>query len=151
MEADRLTIESSTTSNLSKAYRDICTFVLQLNRSLCPRKDATKGTQLFTLSTPRNDPAIVTSLQSLLAKVESIISEAPPDPNNMDTPNELSRDKTNYELLQQMKSYTSPEVKIVHESYEKKMERWKRMGDDEFCYVNGNLVPNYVNEARAGS
>lgn len=86
------------------------------------------------------------------AKVESTIQQdSEADPNNMDTPNELSRDKTNYELLQQMKSYTSPEVKIVHESYEKKMERWKRMGDDEFCYVNGNLVPNYVNEARAGS
>lgn len=63
----------------SKAYRDICTWVVQLNRALCPRKDATKGTQIFTLSAPRNDPEIVTSLRDLLEELESHISEAPPD------------------------------------------------------------------------
>ncbi len=70
---------------VSKAYRDIGTFVLQLNRAVCPRKKpnaaAASGAALtFTLSTPRNDPPSVTRLQELLRRVSAIIEEAPPDP-----------------------------------------------------------------------
>ncbi|EHA47123.1 serine/threonine-protein phosphatase 2A activator 1 [Pyricularia oryzae 70-15] len=67
----------------SKAYRDICVFVLQLNRSLCPRKKsgapANAGT-VFTLASPRDDPPSVRRLQTLLDKVVAIVDETPPDP-----------------------------------------------------------------------
>ncbi|KLU87970.1 serine/threonine-protein phosphatase 2A activator 1 [Magnaporthiopsis poae ATCC 64411] len=88
----------------SKAYRDICVFVLQLNRALCPRRRtdaptavaaaaagsgggvlsrpaaAAAATTSFTLATHRNDSPAVRRLQALLDKVGAIIDDAPPDP-----------------------------------------------------------------------
>ncbi|CAK7211184.1 Serine/threonine-protein phosphatase 2A activator 1 [Sporothrix curviconia] len=80
---------------VSKAYRDIGLFVMQLNHALCPRRKAgsaaagTGGglatastTTLFTLQSPKrsNDPPSVQRLQALLARITGIIDEAPPDP-----------------------------------------------------------------------
>ncbi|KAL8393650.1 hypothetical protein RB595_003402 [Gaeumannomyces hyphopodioides] len=88
----------------SKAYRDICIFVLQLNRALCPRRRtdaptavaaaaagsgasalsrpaaAAAATTSFTLASHRDDPPSVRRLQTLLDKVSAIVDEAPPDP-----------------------------------------------------------------------
>ena len=66
----------------SHAYRDIGLFVQQLNYSLCPRKLNATGSkaQSFPTNGPRQDPVIVTKLRDLLARVESLIEQAPPDP-----------------------------------------------------------------------
>ncbi|RDW75067.1 serine phosphatase 2A activator-1 [Coleophoma cylindrospora] len=64
----------------SMAYRDICTFVMQLNLAMCPRKasgsDAVRTWPLDWDSKP-SEP--VQKLQELLGKIEAIIEEAPPD------------------------------------------------------------------------
>ncbi|KAF3761480.1 rotamase PTPA-1 [Cryphonectria parasitica EP155] len=68
---------------ISKAYRDIGIFVMQLNRALCPRRDPWgSGTpKTFPLvGSDRKDPESIRSLQGLLEKTASIIDEAPPDP-----------------------------------------------------------------------
>ncbi|KAM7202501.1 putative serine threonine-protein phosphatase [Rhypophila sp. PSN 637] len=63
----------------TRAYRDICTFILQLNRAVCPRLPKNQSEPLvFTLAAPRQDPGIVKRLQSLLSRVEAIIGEVPP-------------------------------------------------------------------------
>lgn len=68
----------------SLAYRDIGTFILQLNLALCPRNQASSPLpRTFPLTT--NPPAVplpasILTLQSLLAKIDSFIGEAPPDP-----------------------------------------------------------------------
>ncbi|EJT73869.1 serine/threonine-protein phosphatase 2A activator 1 [Gaeumannomyces tritici R3-111a-1] len=88
----------------SKAYRDICVFVLQLNRALCPRRRtdaatavaaaaagsgagalsrpaaAAAATTSFTLASHRDDPPSVRRLQALLDKVDAMVDDAPPDP-----------------------------------------------------------------------
>lgn len=69
----------------SLAYRDIGTFILQLNLALCPRlRDDSPLPRTFPLSSrPPTDPplpASVQALQVLLREIESYISEAPPDP-----------------------------------------------------------------------
>lgn len=65
----------------SLAYRDIGVFILQLNRALCPRHQPSSPLpRTFPLSSkPPTSPSIQT-LQALLAKIESFIDEAPPDP-----------------------------------------------------------------------
>ncbi|ERT00332.1 hypothetical protein HMPREF1624_03703 [Sporothrix schenckii ATCC 58251] len=90
---------------VSKAYRDIGLFVMQLNHSLCPRRKlppptstdtasvpaassaaaarpTPSTTTLFTLQFPKrsDDPPSVQRLQTLLARIAAIIDEAPPDP-----------------------------------------------------------------------
>lgn len=80
---------------MSKAYRDIGLFVLQLNHALCPRRKLSSGTAtsdterptastttLFTLQSPKrsDDPPSVQKLQALLTRIADIIDEAPPDP-----------------------------------------------------------------------
>lgn len=67
----------------SKAYRDIGAFVMQLNRSLCPRKSSQPGQPARTfplVGSDRRDPESVRRLQALLKKTAAIIDEAPPDP-----------------------------------------------------------------------
>lgn len=66
----------------SKAYRDIGVFVMQLNRALCPRKNAAGGSsKTFPLvGGDRRDPESVRKLQTLLERTAAIIDEAPPDP-----------------------------------------------------------------------
>ncbi|KAJ2992092.1 hypothetical protein NUW58_g2294 [Xylaria curta] len=70
---------------VSKAYRDIGVFVLQLNRAMCPRKfkgdDGKDQIQTFLIGSEyETQPAeSVRRLQQMLAKVEAFIDEAPPD------------------------------------------------------------------------
>lgn len=64
----------------TKAYTDIMTFLLQLNRSMFPSQQADGSVQ----SWPLNSDAIqysapVRQLQQLLSSLEMIIQEAPPD------------------------------------------------------------------------
>lgn len=65
----------------SLAYRDIGVFILQLNRALCPRHQPSSPLpRTFPLSSkPPTSPSVQT-LQALLAKIESFIDDAPPDP-----------------------------------------------------------------------
>ncbi|CAK7262601.1 Serine/threonine-protein phosphatase 2A activator 1 [Sporothrix epigloea] len=81
---------------VSKAYRDIGIFIMQLNHALCPRRitENTAGgssssvavsasnTTTFTLQSPKRsgDPPSVKRLQALLARITAFIDEAPPDP-----------------------------------------------------------------------
>ncbi|KAH6887558.1 rotamase PTPA-1 [Thelonectria olida] len=68
----------------SLAYRDIGTFILQLNLALCPRyQDNSPLPRTFPLSSkPPSSPlpASIQALQTLLEKIEGFIGEAPPDP-----------------------------------------------------------------------
>jgi serine/threonine-protein phosphatase 2A activator len=75
----------------SKAYRDICLFLLQLNRALCPRIAAAQGeaqkpdsanrnTRMFPINANLQYPQPVQNLQKLLARLDAIIDEVPPDP-----------------------------------------------------------------------
>lgn len=70
---------------VSKAYRDIGIFVLQLNRAMCPRKilgeDGKERTITFEIGSKFDThPAeSVKRIQQLLVKVASYIDEAPPD------------------------------------------------------------------------
>ncbi|KND88588.1 Serine/threonine-protein phosphatase 2A activator 1 [Tolypocladium ophioglossoides CBS 100239] len=66
----------------SLAYRDIGTFILQLNHALCPRHEPGEPLpRLFPLvpgsltSTPS-----IRALQTLLADIENLVQQAPPDP-----------------------------------------------------------------------
>lgn len=69
----------------SKAYRDIGTFILQLNRAMCPRKlpggDGKDRAQTFLIGSEyETQPAeSVRRLQQMLTKIEAFIDEAPPD------------------------------------------------------------------------
>jgi serine/threonine-protein phosphatase 2A activator len=65
----------------SLAYRDIGLFVLQLNHALCPRQQTSSPVpRTFPLSDkPSTTPSIV-ALQTLLSKVENLMTEAPPAP-----------------------------------------------------------------------
>lgn len=68
----------------SLAYRDIGTFILQLNHALIPRNSTSSSPVPTTFKLPSssaesNTPSI-RALQHLLAKVESYLDEAPPDP-----------------------------------------------------------------------
>jgi len=66
----------------SLAYRDITTFILQLNRSLVPRKRSADGTiKEFKPDSPCQEDLLpqVRSIQQLVSKLEALIAEAPPD------------------------------------------------------------------------
>ncbi|KAI0204543.1 phosphotyrosyl phosphatase activator [Astrocystis sublimbata] len=69
----------------SKAYRDIGVFLLQLNRAMCPRKlkadDGKDRIQTFLIGSDfeRQPVESVRRLQAMLAKIEALIDEAPPD------------------------------------------------------------------------
>ncbi|PSR97417.1 serine/threonine-protein phosphatase 2A activator 1 [Coniella lustricola] len=70
---------------VSQAYRDIGIFLMQLNRSLCPRKTSsgsgTGPSKVFPLnSADRQDPESVQRLHSLLGEIMTLIDAAPPDP-----------------------------------------------------------------------
>jgi len=104
---------------VSKAYRDIGLFVLQLNRALCPRKkpagegSGTAAAQTFTLATKREDPPAVARLRALLDKVAALVDEAPPDPGPRRFGNVSFRKW--YALLQEradglLREYVAPEV-----------------------------------------
>ncbi|KAI1263265.1 phosphotyrosyl phosphatase activator [Xylariaceae sp. FL1019] len=68
----------------SKAYRDIGLFVMQLNRAMCPRKvtgqDGKEKFQTFLIGSEYETKPVpsIQPLQALLAKIESLIDEAPP-------------------------------------------------------------------------
>ncbi|KAJ6127243.1 Serine/threonine-protein phosphatase 2A activator 1 [Penicillium sp. IBT 18751x] len=64
----------------SKAYADIMTFLLQLNRSMFPTKLPDGTVQTWQLGTEDVQfSAPVRQLQGLLSKLEDIIQEVPPD------------------------------------------------------------------------
>ncbi|CAL5870444.1 uncharacterized protein PFLUO_LOCUS4681 [Penicillium psychrofluorescens] len=64
----------------SKAYTDIMTFILQLNRSMFPAKLPDSTTQTWPLNSEAVQfSARVRQLQRLLSKLEDIIDEVPPD------------------------------------------------------------------------
>ncbi|CEN61937.1 Putative Phosphotyrosyl phosphatase activator [Aspergillus calidoustus] len=64
----------------SKAYVDIMTFLLQLNRSLFPTKLPEGRVQTWPLNSDAVEySAPVRQLQQLLSKLEAILEEAPPD------------------------------------------------------------------------
>ncbi|KAL4797678.1 phosphotyrosyl phosphatase activator [Aspergillus venezuelensis] len=64
----------------SKAYVDIMTFLLQLNRSLFPTKLSDGQVQPWSLNSEAVEySAPVRQLQQLLSKLEAILDEAPPD------------------------------------------------------------------------
>jgi serine/threonine-protein phosphatase 2A activator len=66
----------------SQAYRDLGIFVMQLNISMCPRRDASfpsAQVQTWTLDSPMTLPEPVRKLQELLQSIDAIIEEAPPD------------------------------------------------------------------------
>ncbi|KKK12348.1 serine/threonine-protein [Aspergillus rambellii] len=64
----------------SKAYVDIMTFLLQLNRSMYPTKLPDGRVQSWPLNSDAVEfSAPVRQLQQLLSKLEAILEEAPPD------------------------------------------------------------------------
>ncbi|KAL4869510.1 hypothetical protein BDV12DRAFT_82334 [Aspergillus spectabilis] len=64
----------------SRAYVDIMTFLLQLNRSLFPTKLSNGRIQTWPLNCEAVEySAPVRQLQQLLSKLEAILEEAPPD------------------------------------------------------------------------
>ncbi|KAI5459275.1 rotamase PTPA-1 [Mariannaea sp. PMI_226] len=66
----------------SLAYRDIGTFLLQLNLALCPRiQQGSSLPRTFPLSSkPGPLPPSILALQQLLQTIKEFVSEAPPDP-----------------------------------------------------------------------
>jgi serine/threonine-protein phosphatase 2A activator len=64
----------------SRAYRDIGTFIMQLNIAMCPRKSSdSEQAQTWQLDSPLVLSQPVQKLQELLQNIDSIIEEAPPD------------------------------------------------------------------------
>ena len=67
----------------SLAYRDIMTFVLQLNHSMIPRKsenDGVKTTQTWELDSDAITlPEPIRKLQQLIGRLNSLVDEVPPD------------------------------------------------------------------------
>lgn len=65
---------------VSKAYTDIMTFILQLNRSIFPTKLSDEESQAWPLGTDAVQfSAPIRQLQALLSKLEDLIQEVPPD------------------------------------------------------------------------
>lgn len=71
---------------VSQAYRDIMLFVMQLNRSMFPRRCSYKNGQIkviqrLELDAPDNSSTeSIQQLQGLLAELDATIDEIPPDP-----------------------------------------------------------------------
>ena len=64
----------------SKAYGDIMTFLLQLNRSMFPTKSLDGSVRTWPLNSGAVEfSAAIRQLQGLLSRLEAIIEEAPPD------------------------------------------------------------------------
>lgn len=66
----------------SLAYRDIMTFILQLNRSLVPRKRTSDGTiKQFRLDDIKESDIAsqIVSLRTLISKLQALTENAPPD------------------------------------------------------------------------
>ena len=64
----------------SRAYTDIMTFVMQLNRAMFPSFTTNSSIQTYELESPDvHFSPTVQSLHDLLEKLEAIIDEAPPD------------------------------------------------------------------------
>lgn len=64
----------------SKAYSDICAFVLQLDLAVCPRIDNNGQVQTFELGDESVImPDLVERLQAMLKAIEAMIDEVPPD------------------------------------------------------------------------
>ena len=67
----------------SYAYRDIMTFVLQLNHAMVPRKSEPGVVHVYEMLSPESDLAEysrpVQKLREVIEKLESLIEEAPPD------------------------------------------------------------------------
>lgn len=65
----------------SLAYRDIGLFLMQLNRSVCPRKKPDSAVPImFRSSTKLNLSPSTKMLQSFLSTFDELIAEAPPAP-----------------------------------------------------------------------
>jgi serine/threonine-protein phosphatase 2A activator len=66
---------------VSKAYRDITTFLVQLNRCMFPRKSETDaGITNFDSNTTYNYSTPILRLRELLSSLEQMIDEVPLDP-----------------------------------------------------------------------
>ena len=63
----------------STAYRDLMTWLLQLNRSMFPIKDSESKVQQNLLTSPPAYSKTVQNLRSLISELESLIEQAPPD------------------------------------------------------------------------
>lgn len=65
----------------SLAYRDIGLFLMQLNRSVCPRHSPSSPVPIrFPLSSKLQLSPSVAALNKLLSRIEAVIEEAPPVP-----------------------------------------------------------------------
>lgn len=62
----------------SKAYRDVITFILQLNRALFPRKSASE-VKTWTLEQHENGTKATNKLRAMLATMTKYLESAPPD------------------------------------------------------------------------
>ncbi|KAL8832545.1 MAG: hypothetical protein Q9170_004836 [Blastenia crenularia] len=71
---------------ISRAYRDIMVFVLQLNRAMFPRRSRSIGEQLIDIRSWQLDSSAVSlsestqRLQGLLTDLDAVVNEIPPDP-----------------------------------------------------------------------
>ena len=63
----------------SIAYRDIITWLLQLNRPMFPTKDAEGNIQQSSLTSPPRYSEEVQNLRQLIAEFSNLIEKAPPD------------------------------------------------------------------------
>ena len=64
----------------SLAYRDIGTFILQLNNAIVPRKqDGSPLPRLYPLTSIPSYTSSIQALQKLLTETKKLIDEAPPD------------------------------------------------------------------------
>jgi serine/threonine-protein phosphatase 2A activator len=65
--------------NASLAYRDLVTWLFQLNRSIFPTKDSEGKVQQCRLDLPPPFSQEVQSLRNLISDLDSLIEKAPPD------------------------------------------------------------------------
>ncbi|KAJ2903948.1 hypothetical protein MKZ38_009112 [Zalerion maritima] len=66
----------------SQAYKDIGVFLLQLNRSMCPRKSSTSDADAaitFPVAPDQSFPEPVRKLQCVILKLGEFVEQAPPD------------------------------------------------------------------------
>ena len=64
---------------VSSAYRDIMTFLVQLNRAMFPNNDGASITT-FELDSQRKYSTTILDLRKMLEQLDQIIDEVPPDP-----------------------------------------------------------------------